>query len=849
MCKRFTRYWMLLLLAIAGALLCIYTWHAQAAAIAGRSSTGSAPAEPLPLSKKTMGTLSEFGLADFAQYYIPRTKTSEKAYEGMPSYFGGAYDFEAGNYKGALSKFEKARAAGADDPVYLLGIARTQEMMLQQEAARQTCDKILAQDPSFVPALILKGDIYEKEGNFAAATKAYEQVLSLQPKNLKALEPLAMIYFQRFANYDKSIELFERIVSVQRRHNLALIYLGSIYALKGNIEKSIYYYDQVYRYYPMLIGKYVQLGMLLEENKQPDAALRVYRKVLGLQPNNTEAQKLLELLVSRTLGRDAILAQYRDIAQEYPDSADVQQLYATKLIAFGKYDDASKQLEKVLRLEPEDVESYVKLGAIALIQGRQEEARQFFDKASEAESGNIETFLRIGDLLRSYKQYENAIVYYQKAAEIEPTSVAARSRIAETYRDLKQYEKAEGILQKLLAEQPNNAQLNATLGDLYQEEEKNDLAIEAYKKALELAPQNLKYFSPLAYLYLSRNDLVAVEQTYKPLLDKLDDDTKANLWLILGRLYEEFGKMEKARDAFAEYVKEKPQNLAAYGALSGVENRLKHYDEALALLDRAKAALGKAADTPEFYIVRGLTLYDQRKYNDAIREFDAAVRLEPDNYDAQRATLLALKKLGKYDDVTSRMQQMRLAFPDKKEDLDEILVDTLLAEKKFSQAEDLVRPLIEAQPDSEDLHYLLANVYYEAKEYDKAEQEYRKVIEINPDNVDGYNNLGYMFAEQGVRLDEAEELIKKALKKKPMAGYILDSLAWVYYKRGEYKKAQEYFEKALSLEFEDPALFDHLGDTYKQLGDRTRARAFWKRALELEPDNPREIQTKLNQLR
>jgi tetratricopeptide (TPR) repeat protein len=811
---------------------------------------GSSPYGEAPhFSESAKRLLEAFGLTDFAQYYVRAPKTKTKEWGPMPQYFRAERQFELGNYKSALPLFEKAHTLASEDPTYLFGVAQCQAMMLQYEAARQTCDKILAQTPDFVSALILKANTYEREGNNAAATGAYELALAKQPKNLKALEPLGLLYFHRLSNYDKSAEIFERMVEISPRNNVALIYLGSIYALKGDIDKSITYYDRVVRYYPALIGKYVQLGILLEENKQQDAALKVYRKVLGLQPENTDAQKLLELLVTRKFGRDAILPQYEGIAQEYPNAVDVQQLYATKLIAFGKYREASQQLQKVLQLDPENVESYLRLGELALLEGKSEESRRYLDKATELEAGNIDVFLRIADILRSHKHYETAISYIQKAIEIDPASVAARVRMADTQRELKQFDKAEKILQSLAAEQPKNAALYASLGDLYQEEEKNDLALDAYKKALDLAPKNLNYFSPLAYLYLAQNNVAAVEQASKQVADKLDDEGKANLLFILGRLYGEFGKLDKSRDAYAEYLKAKSKDLAAYGALSSAENRLKHYDEALAVLDRAQADLGKDANSPEFHVLRGMILYDQRKYEDAVREFDLALRIDPSDYEAERATLLALRKLGKYDEALARLQKLRTSFPDKKEDLDEIMIDLFIAQKKFTEAEGMLRPLVESRPQDEDLHYLLANTYYEAKEYDKAEKEYRAILEINPENVDALNNMGYMFAERGVRLDEAEALIQRALKKKPMTGYVIDSLAWVYYKRGEYKKAQEYFEKALSLEFEDPVMFDHVGDTYKKLGDLKKAAEYWKRALELEPENRQEIETKLNLLK
>jgi tetratricopeptide (TPR) repeat protein len=83
----------------------------------------------------------------------------------------------------------------------------------------------------------------------------------------------------------------------------------------------------------------------------------------------------------------------------------------------------------------------------------------------------------------------------------------------------------------------------------------------------------------------------------------------------------------------------------------------------------------------------------------------------------------------------------------------------------------------------------------------------------------------------GINLDEAEQLVRKALQQKPGDGYITDSLGWVYYKRGQYKKALPLLKQAVGLVPDDPIIREHLGDIYSKLGMIEKARESYRRSI------------------
>ncbi|MBC2834726.1 tetratricopeptide repeat protein [Paragemmobacter straminiformis] len=116
------------------------------------------------------------------------------------------------------------------------------------------------------------------------------------------------------------------------------------------------------------------------------------------------------------------------------------------------------------------------------------------------------------------------------------------------------------------------------------------------------------------------------------------------------------------------------------------------------------------------------------------------------------------------------------------------------------------------------------------------ESDLRRALELEPDQPQVLNYLGYSFVDRGENLDEAMKMIQTAVAKQPDAGYIIDSLAWAYFRLGKYEEAVEPMEKASLLEPVDPIVTDHLGDVYWAVGRQREAQFQWRRALSFDPE-------------
>jgi tetratricopeptide (TPR) repeat protein len=169
--------------------------------------------------------------------------------------------------------------------------------------------------------------------------------------------------------------------------------------------------------------------------------------------------------------------------------------------------------------------------------------------------------------------------------------------------------------------------------------------------------------------------------------------------------------------------------------------------------------------------------------------------------------------------------------------------------------------------DVHDIRYSLSNAYSAAHDYPKAEAELLRLIKDHPDDATAYNDLGYVWADQGKHLKRAEEFIRKAIaldrqqkKTGPVvqsdqdrdnAAYV-DSLGWVLFRRGQLDAARRELEKASSLPDgdDDPVVWDHLGDVYFRLEQPARARAAWRKAVTLyEVERRRKIDQRYKEIK
>jgi tetratricopeptide (TPR) repeat protein len=172
-------------------------------------------------------------------------------------------------------------------------------------------------------------------------------------------------------------------------------------------------------------------------------------------------------------------------------------------------------------------------------------------------------------------------------------------------------------------------------------------------------------------------------------------------------------------------------------------------------------------------------------------------------------------------------------------EVDATLGDALRMAERFPEAvaaySRAIARIEEPMPGHWVLYYTRGISNERAGDWPKAEADFREALKLEPDQPLVLNYLGYSMVEKGEDLDEALDMIQKAVKGQPDDGYITDSLGWVYYRLGRYQDAVAPMLRAVELTPDDPVINDHLGDVLWMVGRKREAEFQWSRALSFGP--------------
>ena len=172
-----------------------------------------------------------------------------------------------------------------------------------------------------------------------------------------------------------------------------------------------------------------------------------------------------------------------------------------------------------------------------------------------------------------------------------------------------------------------------------------------------------------------------------------------------------------------------------------------------------------------------------------------------------------------------------------------ILADTHRIEKNYKLAIQLYNEMIERnENDLWSIYYLRGICFERLGQWDKAEKNFLKSLDLKPDSPNVLNYLAYGWVERNIRLDQSLEMLKAAYAANPESSYIIDSLAWAYFKKNNYTEAAKLMEKVIDIAPGEAISLDHLGDIYYAMNRKREAIHFWQQALELaEPEDEIEV--------
>jgi Flp pilus assembly protein TadD len=399
--------------------------------------------------------------------------------------------------------------------------------------------------------------------------------------------------------------------------------------------------------------------------------------------------------------------------------------------------------------------------------------------------------------LLAEEKYAEALTVYQKISDLMPDDSDVYLRIAQIYRELHQLNKAEENLVRARQYAPGNVDVMYNEAMLYQAQGRFEDAI----RVLSDAVTGIKG-QPAGTPSRRRSLAVLYQQ-----LGQLYRDTQNYQAAIY--TYEELGRQGEEEDRRARMM-----IMDTYRAAKDLPKALQ----------TGKEALTKYPADPALRASQALLLGENGQTDEAVKILRAQLR----GNESDRETYLNIAQVYERG-------------------------------RRYKEAEEAAHAaeVLPGQPrDNEMVWFLLGAIYERQKFFDKAEEQFKKVLAASPKNAPVLNYYGYMLGDLGIRLDEAEALVQRALKEDPFNGAYLDSLGWVYFKENKFDAAETTLRKAVGRESHDATIHAHLGDLFSKTGRNELAAAEWERSLvewrhslpaDLEADKVAELERKLGQ--
>ena len=359
-----------------------------------------------------------------------------------------------------------------------------------------------------------------------------------------------------------------------------------------------------------------------------------------------------------------------------------------------------------------------------------------------------------------------------------------------------------------------------TLGDSAEAQRRLKSAYEADKGTLRLVDAYGRFLS-------RHNDAEGAKAVYRDFAKIAGRQAlveAAQAELSAGRVLERL--VHNAREGAAEVL----YGLGAGGGSEGDE---------IAEIIYLRLALQLRPDHALAAVTLGDLLNQIKQGDAAIKAFGALPTDSPLRESADIQAALTLDTLSRPADALKRMREIVEAHP---RDIEALTAYASLqrAGKDFAGAAITYSQALEiiGAPEKTywSLYYFRGICYERSKRWPLAEADFKKALELFPEQPLVLNYLGYSWIDQGLNLDEAFKMLRRAVELKPNDGYIVDSLGWAHYKLGHYREALDQMEKAVALKPADPTINDHLGDVYWRVNRKNEAHFQWNHARDMSPD-------------
>ena len=493
---------------------------------------------------------------------------------------------------------------------------------------------------------------------------------------------------------------------------------------------------------------------------------------------------------------------------------------------YRDFEGAIADLHDALSLDPESLYLKKELATLLVMNKEEAKALDILEDVLTDHPDDVEALILSGRIHQGMKQIEPAMANYEKALLLDPSNENLYLQLGRMHIEQQQWDKAQNVYEKLIDHFPGSYAGYFFLGRISMVNGNHQTAKSYFEKTLVLEPDLVESRFELGLLYEAEGNYKKAATAYKEILKRNPSNVQARM--ALGLNYYSQGKTKTSNQVFQELGRMSVSDTMIVRTLVKEYIDVRNFEDADIIVT---GMLAGAPDSSDLLYISGITSDGLGKKSDAIMRLKM---VQPQSRFFENATIHTALLYQEMERRREAVDFLLTAIEKAPENAEfRYYLGSLYEQmKEYENAEKELKTGIRLDPDHSRLHFRLGVLYDKQGNKEESIAEMKTVLELDPENANALNYLGYTYADMGVHLDEAEQLIRKAMILRPDDGYITDSLAWVYYKREQYEKALPLLELAVSLEPDDPVIEEHLGDVYRKLGMKKRAIQSYRKAIE-----------------
>lgn len=520
--------------------------------------------------------------------------------------------------------------------------------------------------------------------------------------------------------------------------------------------------------------------------------------------------------------------------------ADYHFTIAESLSLEGESAKAIEEYKLTLVYDPNSAQVRLRLAAEYVKAGLVSEAVEQCKIALETDPKHEDARLLLGGLYSALRMYDEAIVQYREVQKVNPENYEAPLFIGAIQAEQHKFNEATATFTKLAknADAPNRHTAYYYIGRVKLEESETlkgaaqtkavKEAEASFKQAMAFKPGYQEAVLALGNLYESsgrKPQTISLYQTYQE-----KSGPSANVAEELSRLYIEQKDYAKAYEQFAimEAADKTDVNVKAKMAFILIEQQ--RYVEAITRLEDV-LALEPSSDKIRFYL--GAVFEETKDFDQAIENFQQIPVGSSYFKEAVVHTSYLYKLQNNYDKAITSIEQGIEKDADQPQFY--ALYASLLDDtKQYGRALKMLNGAVKKFPEHAQLQFFYGTLQDRVGQKKESVDTMKKVVTIDKDHVQALNFLAYSYADQGVNLDEAEQLVRRAAALQPNDAYIMDTLGWVLFKKGQNAEAIRTLEAAYKIQPDESVIAEHLGDAYYHSQMPEKAKKLYSRAAELD---------------